>query len=307
MNVSMSFDLFKVARQLQPPGSSSSYHSYDMILENHHQASQAQIDKKIKIVLQFAKHFPLNHVHHFITSTYPLEFISVILYDKNDLSKHEIKITTEANPDPEHITDPTEFAKECISWRSEWIQQTTTIAEWKGRFNNIVDIINKTIEIDHGVVVTFSNTRRITLHFADALILMFCRKKKIPVPKVSLPSLLLNDDLVALSSTDNFWDGLYQVDQEFLIQHVDAFWLCFSYWGNHSYIPNRIEVPDVTSFSNSYYLSNRKIFEDFMAAKMMDLRRSLRLFPRGVEERYEKYGVKYESDTNLELEWYTEV
>ena len=307
-------DKYKQVKERLPASLKVTHHSYDMLLMRNHEATSDMLDEKLHIVIQFARHCIPLQKHHFITSTCPLGFITIDINQSIIDSPLEwpprpnhIKSTTEEHPDPfAKLDKENDMTKRMQEWSSEDKFKKLPHHKWMNTFLQINAVIAEILLADHGVKVSFSNGTSIILHFGDALMLLYCREKDIPFPKVLLSSMVLNDDLLNNSFTDNFWEKLTDKQKSFLFGNIDGFWMAYTYWSNHSYIPTRLSVPDIPELSNSHYLSERDIFKRYMDAKMDDFRRSLRLYTRGVEERYAIYGVKYETDTNLLLDWYVE-
>jgi hypothetical protein len=242
--------------------------------------------QSIHNLVEYAKAQPHSTEHFVELSSFPLASFSV-LNDKNGMGHfffYEESDTGSIIPYPEDKFNSIGWQWFNAFFKKHNIEHTMSEIKWKKRMDKTVDTFNAAIERDHGVIFSrdgsddleFLDEKKILLHVADAIVLWVHEVKKgqgIP------PTFSIATEASSYVTPSMFFNyfiaSLPKKTKKFIFYNADFLYVCFAYWGNHSMLPCRMDVPE-QYMPHAYLLFNDTNFNKHMKGKLNQLRREKR-------------------------------
>ena len=154
------------------------------------------------------------------------------------------------------------------------LENNLSFKDYGHTFNSVCEDIDRSIRKYHGIkcyedgnVTNGTTTNVVILHVCDVMNIIISQQSG-RVPPVFLKTGLFKE--LKTSATYEFLDTYFTIkNREFLLEHVDFFYLCYGYFGNHSFVPIRTLVfEDSNVFKDSKFLTNDNTFVNHQMGKL---------------------------------------
>jgi hypothetical protein len=245
-------------------------------------------ETRLNAMLEYAKRQPRNEERTYFTSMsdYPLRSVTVTYNNTHSEGAGGDMIWYNEPADGYLIRIPTDFDHLAFEWFETFmttvgLNHRMTVDKFKVKLSEMIDIINGAIELDHGVMCHRNGIHdsaplkdKVLLHIVD-IIVMFVHKVK---PQLGKPIFWLTSagsNSVDTSVLDNpFIRSLNEAQKRFLYYNTDFFIVVYAYWGNYSFLPCRMIVPEVLVHASDLCKNER--FRTHQTGKLEQLAREQR-------------------------------
>lgn len=231
------------------------------------------LDTRLQAMVEYGKAQPRNGSSTYFCSVsdYPLNSVT-ITFDEvhNDHEEHAGHLVWYNEPEDDHIlNEPPDFDPIAFSWfetnmTNAGLNFRITYDKFKFKLQEMIDIINRAIELDHGILCHRDGRKddaplkdKVLLHVADVIIL-FVHDIKGHLGAAKFWLQTDGSDSVNTLVLDNpFVRSLTEPQKRFLFYNADFFYVVYAYWGNYSILPCRMEVPAMLEKASMLYQSER--------------------------------------------------